>query len=405
MRYDRSYLMKYVFLVGDGMGDYPVPALGNKTPLQAAHIPNIRRIAAAGRIAMVQTVVPELPPGSDVANLSLLGYNPSLNYTGRAPIEAAGAGIPLASDEVAFRCNLVTIGNGVMQDYSAGHISTEEAHGLIAALQAKLGRPGLTFHGGVSYRHLLVWKNGPTDTITLPPHEFSDKPVDPHQPQGPRFEEVFRLMEESKEILARHPVNEARRRAGKNPATQIWLWGQGRALTLQSYREKFALTGAIVSAVDLVRGLGLLAKLDAPRIPGATGFLDTNFDGKVEAALQALKKHPFAYVHLEAPDECGHLGDAAKKKLAIELFDARIVAPIWQALEKQGEPYRLIVAMDHRTPVSLKGHSREPVPIVVLDGPVGPVTAEAPFDENCNGGVAQMMVYDWVAQQLSGPAR
>lgn len=395
--------MKYVFLVGDGMGDYPVPALGHKTPLQAAHIPHIRRIAAAGKLTMVQTVVPELPPGSDVANLSLLGYNPSLNYTGRAPIEAAGAGIPLAPDEVAFRCNLVTTGNGVMQDYSAGHISTEEAHELIAALDAKLGRPGLKFHGGVSYRHLIVWKNGPADALTVPPHEFSDKPVDPHLPQGPRFDEILRLMDASKDILARHPVNETRRRAGKNPATQIWLWGQGRALTLQNYQEKFGLTGIIVSAVDLVRGLGVLAGLEAPRIPGATGFLDTNCEGKVAAALQSLEKHPFAYVHLEAPDECGHLGDAAKKKQGIELFDARIVAPIWQALEKRGEPYRLIVAMDHRTPVSLKGHSREPVPIVVLDGPVGPVTAEAAFDENCNGGVAQMMVYDWVARQLRTP--
>ena len=395
--------MKYVFLVGDGMGDYPVPALGHKTPLQAAHTPHMRRIAAAGQVTMVQTVVPELPPGSDVANLSLLGYNPSLNYTGRAPIEAAGAGIPLADDEVAFRCNLVTTGGGVMQDYSAGHISTEEAHQLIAALQAKLGRPGLTFHGGVSYRHLLVWKNGPATALTIPPHEISDKQLDPHLPQGPRFDEILRLMDESKDLLARHPVNEARRRAGKNPATQIWLWGQGRALTLQSYREKFGLTGIIVSAVDLVRGLGVLAGLDAPRIPGATGFLDTNCRGKVDAALAALEQHPFAYVHLEAPDECGHLGDAARKVQGIELFDAQIVAPIWQALEKRGEPYRLIVAMDHRTPVALKGHTREPVPIAVLDGPVGPVTAEAAFDETCNGGVAQMMVYDWVAKQLGHP--
>lgn len=395
--------MKYVFLVGDGMGDYPVPALGHRTPLQAAHMPHIRRIAAAGRLTMVQTVVPELPPGSDVANLSLLGYNPSLNYTGRAPIEAAGAGIPLAADEVAFRCNLVTTGDGLMKDYSAGHISTEEAHELVAALEAKLGRPGLKFHGGVSYRHLLVWQNGPADAVTTPPHEFSDKPVALNLPQGPRSAEVLQLIEDSKDILAGHPVNEARRRAGKNPANQIWLWGQGRALTLQSYREKFGLSGIIVSAVDLVRGLGVLAGLEAPRIPGATGFLDTNFEGKVAAALESLAKHPFAYVHLEAPDECGHLGDPHKKTLAIELFDARIVAPIWQALEQRGEPYRLVVAMDHRTPVSLKGHSREPVPIVVLDGPVGKVTAEAPFDETCHGGVAQMMVYDWVAEVLGRP--
>lgn len=290
-----------------------------------------------------------------------------------------------------------------MQDYSAGHISTEEAHELMAAIEAKLGRPGLKFHGGVSYRHLLVWKNGPTLALTIPPHEFSDKPVAAHLPQGPGQAEIMELIEASKDILARHPVNEARRRAGKNPATQIWLWGQGRALTLQSYLEKYRLTGIVVSAVDLVRGLGLLAGLEAPRIPGATGFLDTNCEGKVEAALQALEKHPFAYVHLEAPDECGHLGDPHRKVQAIELFDTRIVAPLWQALEKRGEPYRLIVAMDHRTPVSLKGHSREPVPIVVLDGPVGPITAEAAFDETCNGGVAEMMVYDWVSQQLDKP--
>jgi len=385
------------------MGDYPVPALGNKTPLQAAHMPNIRRIAAAGQITMVQTVVPELPPGSDVANLSLLGYNPSLNYTGRAPIEAAGAGIPLAPDEVAFRCNLVTVRDGIMHDYSAGHISTEEAHELMAAIEASLGRPGLKFHGGVSYRHLLVWQNGPATAVTTPPHEFSDKPVALHLPQGPGHVEIMELIEASKEILARHPVNLARVAAGKNSATQIWLWGQGRALTLDSYQEKFGLTGIIVSAVDLVRGLGILAGLEAPRIPGATGFLDTNCEGKVEAALKSLEQHPFAYVHLEAPDECGHLGDPHKKKLGIELFDARIVAPIWQALEKRGEPYRLVVAMDHRTPVSLKGHSREPVPIVALDGPVGAVTAEADFDENCKNGEAQMMVYDWVARHLPRP--
>ena len=392
--------MKYVVLVGDGMGDYPVPALGNRTILQAADIPNMRRIAAAGRVTMVNTVPPELPPGSDVANLSMLGYNPSERYTGRAPIEAAGAGIPLKPDDVALRCNLVTVENGAMLDYSSGHISTEEAHALIEAIDAKLGRKGLRFHGGVSYRHLLVWNKGPVDVVTTPPHEISDKAIAPHLPAGKRQDEVRRLMDESRAILAHHPVNEARRKAGKRPATQIWLWGQGRALALQSYREKFGLSGSVVSAVDLVRGLGLLAGLDAPRIPGATGFLDTNFQGKVDAALASLERHDFAYVHLEAPDECGHLGDAQKKKLAVELFDQRIVAPIWRALEQRGEPYRLVVAMDHRTPVSLKGHSREPVPIVLLDGPVGAVTAEAPFDETLNGGRAQDVLHEWIARVL-----
>lgn len=396
--------MKYVVLVGDGMGDYPVPAFGNKTILQAAHIPSMRRIAAAGRVTMVTTVPPELPPGSDVANLGLLGYDARENYTGRAPIEAAGAGIPLKPEDVAYRCNLVTITNGIMQDYSAGHISTEEAHRIVATLDEKLGKRGLAFHGGVSYRHLLIWRDGPTDLVTQPPHEISDKPVDPHQPAGKRQDEVRRLMDESRKLLLHHPVNEERVRAGRNPATQIWLWGQGRALTLQPYGEKYGLSGIVVSAVDLVRGLGVLAGLEAPRIPGATGFLDTNFDGKVQAALSALERHDYAYVHVEAPDECGHLGDATKKKLAIELFDARVVEPIWKALEARGEPYRLIIAMDHRTPVSLKGHSREPVPIAVLDGPVGPATREAPFDESVNGGKAETMAFHWIAEQLRHPA-
>jgi len=395
--------MKYVVLVGDGMGDYPVPALGNRTILQAADIPHMRRIAAAGRVTMVHTVPPELPPGSDVANLSMLGYNPSEKYTGRAPIEAAGAGIPLKPDDVAFRCNLVTLENGVMADYSAGHISTEEAHPLIAAIEAKLGKKGLRFHGGVSYRHLLVWDKGPVDLSTTPPHEISDKPAAPHVPAGKRQDEVRRLMEESRAILARHPVNEARRKAGQRPATQIWLWGQGRALSLQSYREKFGLTGIVVSAVDLVRGLGLLAGLDAPRIPGATGFLDTNYQGKVDAALQALERQDFAYVHVEAPDECGHLGDPLKKKLAIEQFDQRVVGPIWQELERRGQPYRLVVAMDHRTPVSLNGHSREPVPIVLLECPVGAVSREAPFDETVNGGKGQAVLHEWIGRALQKP--
>jgi len=392
--------LKYIFLVGDGMGDYPVPALGNKTLLQAANIPCIRKLAAAGTVDMVQTVPDSLPPGSDVANLSLMGYNPELAYTGRAPIEAAGAGIPLHPDDVAIRCNLVYTGNGNMIDYSAGHISTEEAHQLIAAVQEKLGRADRTFHGGVSYRHLLVWRNGPAKLEAQPPHEIADKPIVSNLPKGERANELIELMEASKDIFERHPVNLARIKRGERPATQIWLWGQGHALKIQSYREKFGLHGGIISAVDLVRGLGVLAGLKAPRVPGATGFLDTNFEGKVQAGFDLLREGNFSYIHIEAPDECGHLGDPHKKKLAIELFNDRVVEPVWKELEKRGEPYRLIIAMDHRTPVSLRGHSREPVPILVVNGPTGPLGAEAPFDEFVNGGKASEMVYDWVARQL-----
>lgn len=382
------------------MGDYPVPSLGNRTPLQAASISTIRRIAAAGRVERIHTVPPELPPGSDVANLSLLGYNPASYYSGRAPIEAAGAGLLLAPNQVAFRCNLVTVENGTMIDYSAGHISTEEAHELIAAVQERLGRPGLVFRGGVSYRHLLIWEQGPVDLLTQPPHEISDQLIDPHLPNGCRHDEVRRLMLESREILRDHPVNRARMAAGKNPATQIWLWGQGRALHLPSYAETFGRSGIVVSAVDLVRGLGLLAGLRAPVIEGATGFLDTNCDNKVQAALDALRTDNFAYVHLEAPDECGHMGRADLKTQAIEMFDARIVAPIWKALESAGAPYRLVVAMDHRTPVSKKGHTREPVPVAALDGPVGDVTREVAFDEPSTDHLPAIPAHVWMASQL-----
>jgi 2,3-bisphosphoglycerate-independent phosphoglycerate mutase len=394
--------MKYVILCGDGMGDYPVPQLGERTILQAADIPHMRRIAAAGRVRMVQTVPDELPPGSDVANLGLLGYDARRNYTGRAPIEAAGAGVPMSPADVAYRCNLVTVSDGAMDDYSAGHISTEEAHAIVRDLDAKLGRKGLKFHGGVQYRHLLIWRDGPIDLRTQPPHDIAGQPVPQHLPAGKRQDEVRALMEKSKEILRDHPVNRARIAAGKKPATQIWLWGQGRAMTLDPFSRKFGRSGGVISAVDLVRGIGLLAGLEAPKVPGATGFLDTNYEGKVGAALALLDRGDFAYLHVEAPDECGHIGDFSKKKQAIEDFDRRVVGPVWQALEKRGEAYRLVVAMDHRTPVSVRGHTREPVPMAVLDGPVGVVSREAPFDESLNGGKAETTSWTWISELLGG---
>lgn len=392
--------MKKVVICGDGMGDYPVPEFQGRTILQAAAMPFARRLAAAGRVAMVHTVPDELPPGSDVANLGLLGYDARLNYTGRAPIEAAGAGIPLRAEDVAYRCNLVHIRDGAMTDYSAGHITTEEGHALVAELDRQLGRPGLRFHGGVSYRHLIVWENGPVEPRTQPPHDIADQPVAPHLPAGPRSEEVRALMERSCEIFRDHEVNRRRIREGLLPASQIWLWGQGRAMTLEPYRQKFGLGGGVISAVDLVRGLGVLAGLVAPRIVGATGFLDTNYANKVAAALKIIEKEDFVYVHVEAPDECGHLGDAHKKKQAVEDLDRLVIGPLWQALEKRGEPYRLIVGMDHRTPVAVRGHTREPVPILTMDGPTGPLHREAPFDEFV--AAPQHDAWDWIAGQLRG---
>ncbi len=393
--------MKFVVLVGDGMGDYPLEELAGRTPLQAAGIPHMRQIAAAGQVRMVQTVPEGMAPGSDVANLSLLGYNPRDQYTGRAPIEAAGAGIPLAPEDVAFRCNLVTIEDETMRDYSAGEISSEEGHRLIQDLHQKAGGNGLTFHGGVSYRHLLVWKNGPAHVRTQPPHDIAEQPIEPYLPQGEQQEEIRRLMDFSRRLFSDHEVNRSRRSRGQRPASQIWLWGQGRALSLKPYQELYGLRGGIVSAVDLIRGLGRLAGLQAEKIPGATGFLDTNFEGKVAAAQKILETGDFVFLHVEAPDECSHKGSLRQKMEAIELFDSRVVGPVWKGLEARGEPYRLILCTDHRTPVKTRGHTAEPVPMAWLDGPVGPVSAVAPFDESVHGGQADGLAYEVIRELLT----
>ncbi|MGA0333499.1 MAG: cofactor-independent phosphoglycerate mutase [Kiritimatiellia bacterium] len=396
--------MKTVVLIGDGMGDRPCPELNGKTPLQAANAPHMRKIAAAGKLYLADTVPPGLPPGSDVANLGLLGYDAREFYTGRAPIEAAGARLPLQEGDVALRCNLVHIADDKMIDYSSGHISTEEATPLIAALQEKLGRPGLSFHPGVQYRHLILWQNGPTTPVTQPPHDILEQPIASYLPHGDRAEELLELMEASKEILAAHPVNAARIARGEVPVTQIWLWGQGPALKLPSYKTLYNFTGTIITAVDLVRGLGVLAGLDTPLVPGATGWIDTNYAGKVACALEALETQDFVYVHVEAPDECGHVGDAKLKTKAISDFDAKVVGPIWKAMEERGEPYRLLVTMDHRTPVEIRGHSAEPVPLATLEGPVGPVSEEADFDEFIHDGQVDIRTYEWIPSWLRGEA-
>ena len=374
---------KIAVLVGDGMGDEPVAALGGKTPLQVAAIPAIRRVAALGQVRLVQTVPDGLAPGSDVANMGLLGYNARENYTGRAAIEAAGARIPLAPSDVAYRTNLVTVADGKMFDYSSGDIPNEEAYELIAALNAAAAREGLKFHGGVSYRHLLIWRDGPTGLALTPPHEISGKPVADHLPKGPRQEEARALMELSKSVFAKHPVNLARAAKGQRPATQIWLWGFGKAMALQPYAERYGLQGGVITAVDLVRGLAVLCGLEVIRVPGATGWIDTNYAGKAQASIDCLQRADFVYTHVEAPDECGHKGMAEEKVRAIQNFDRKVVAPVWAALEADGRPYRLIVCTDHRTPVIKRGHTSDPVPFAWVDGPLGTAMkdASAAFDE------------------------
>lgn len=393
---------KTVMLIGDGMGDWPCPELEGKTPLQAARIPNMRKIAAAGSLYLADTVPPGLPPGSDVANLGLLGYDAREHYTGRAPIEAAGGGIPMSASDVALRCNLVNIQDGKMIDYSSGHISNEDAVPLVKTLQEELGREGLTFHPGVQYRHLVIWDQGPTTPVTQPPHDILGQDIESYLPHGERAEELLDLMEKSKSILADHPVNQAREARGEVPVTQIWLWGQGPALQLDSYSDLYGMTGTVITAVDLVRGLGVLAGLETPVVPGATGWIDTNYAGKVEYALKALETQDFAYVHIEAPDECGHVGDARLKTSAIEAFDEKVVGPVWQELENRGEPYRLLVTMDHRTPVEIRGHSAEPVPLATLEGPVGPCSEETAFDEFVRDGQVDLRTFEWIPGWLRG---
>lgn len=393
---------KIAVLVGDGMGDEPVAALNGLTPLQKAHIPFIRRVAALGHVRMVRTVPDGLAPGSDVANMGLLGYNALENYTGRAAIEAAGARLPLDPADVAYRTNLVTIEDGKMLDYSAGDISSEESHVLVAALNTAVSRAGLRFHGGVSYRHLLIWREGPIDLVMMPPHEISGQPIAGHLPRGPRQDEARALMDLSRHVFANHPVNLARVAKGKRPATQIWLWGHGKAMALQSYPERYGLKGGVITAVDLVRGLAVLCGLEVIRVPGATGWIDTDYAGKAQAAVDCLRRSDFVYVHVEAPDECGHKGMAEEKVRAIENFDRQVVAPVWAALEADGHPYRLIVCTDHRTPIVKRGHTSDPVPFAWLDGPhgVSGTDESAPFDEFLPGESIPPLVCDLISTLL-----
>ena len=383
------------------MGDYPVPELGDKTPLQAAHIPNMRRMAAVGEVRMVQTVPDGMAPGSDVANLAMLGYDAAENYTGRAPIEAAGAGIPMEPADVAFRCNLVTVQDGIMKDHSADHISDEEASVLIADLAKEINREGCVLHQGVSYRHLLIWRDGPEQAKTEPPHEHLDEPVAQFLPSGNGAEQLNDIINVSKKVFVDHPVNQARVEKGLNPATQVWLWGQGKSMQLETFKTLYGLSGGMITAVDLLRGLGKLSGLEVVDVEGATGFIDTNYAGKVEAALRVLEKQDFVFVHVEAPDECGHQGDAKLKTKAIEDFDEQVVGPIWRALEERGEPYCAFAAMDHRTPVELRGHTSESVPMVLVKGPLGGMPSrESSFDEYYNDGVSQGLARQWIEETL-----
>ena len=362
--------MKYVVLQGDGMADEPIAELGGKTPLEYARTPNLDHMASRGILGLTRTIPRGFPPGSDVGTMSILGYDPARYHTGRSPIEAASMGVELGADDVAFRCNLVTLetpagGTEIMRDFAAGHPPSEEAAEVVRDMNRALGRDGLEFHPGVSYRHLLVWRGGESRMRTTPPHDLSDKPVAGHFPDGPGAEVLRDLMERSRRFLAEHPLCQARAARGERAPTSIWLWGQGKRPRLPTLRERFGVEGSVIAAVDLVNGLGVLAGLKKIAVPGATGFLDTNFRGKAEYGLRALEEREFLFLHVEAPDEGGHMGDAQKKVEAIENVDAKVVGPLLEGLRAAGGEWRLLVMPDHPTPCALKTHTDDPVPFVV----------------------------------------
>lgn len=363
--------MKYVVLIGDGMADYPIEEKGGKTPLELAAIPCLDMLAQRGVLGLVHTIPEGMEPGSDVANLAALGYDPRKYYSGRAPIEAASIGVSLADTDIAFRCNFVTLaqqaGGLFMDDYSAGHIATADAAEIIAGLKKTLDSSDITFYPGVSYRHLMVWKKGTDKLKTTPPHDISGRRIDDYLPRGEGSELVRQLMEKSRAVLPGLEINKQRVLRGDKPVSSIWLWGQGRALKMPRFEDLYGISGSVISAVDLVKGLGICAGLASIDVPGATGYLDTNYEGKVSAALQALESGNFVYVHVEAPDEASHKGSFSEKLQAIEDFDSRIVGPVIEGLEKKYGEFRVLVMPDHPTPLSTKTHASDPVPFILYD--------------------------------------
>ena len=378
--------MKYLILIGDGMGDHPVPELDGKTPLQAARTPVMDELSRKGTLLSASTVPEGFPPGSDVANMSLLGYAPQQYYTGRAPLEAASMGVTLAPDETAFRCNLVSLdyhdsNRTTMVDFSAGHISNAEAAQLISALQEKCGNEIFTFHAGISYRHLLVVKDPIPEMTTVPPHDFIGKDVSQHFQNYLDTSGWGELLLEAKDVLAGHPVNINLIERGHRAATGIWPWGEGKLPSMPTLPDRFNVSGTMISAVDLLKGLGVCTNLSVAKVEGATGYIDTNYQGKAQAAIDALETQDLVFVHLEGPDEAGHQGRLDHKIQAIEDFDAKIVYPIVKHLRDKEEQFRAIITMDHFTPLALRTHTSEPVPVILYDSRERTPGSQLPFDE------------------------
>lgn len=363
--------MKYIVLLGDGMADYPVPDLDGKTPLEAAHIPTFDKLAQEGDTGLVHTIPQGFPPGSDVANLCVMGYDPVQFYSGRSPLEAVSIGVPLAADDVTYRMNLVTVTEDgafedlTMVDHSAGEITTAEADALVQALNEALPLAGNEIYTGTSYRHCLVVHGGQTGADQTPPHDILEQKIGAYLPKGVQADYFNQLMRASMPILKDHPVNRKRIAEGKRPANLAWFWGEGTSPALTPFKELYGKTGGVVSAVDLLKGLGLSAGLTAPEVEGATGTLDTNYEGKLAAALAILKDNDFVYLHFEGPDEAGHHGNPVEKITAIERLDQRVLQPLMAALAEASEPYHLLLMPDHATPIVERTHTADPIPFTL----------------------------------------
>ena len=382
--------MKYLIVLTDGAAGRPVDEIGGKTALEAADMKCIDSFAARGEMGMVKTVPEGMAPGSDVANLSVMGYAPEIYHTGRSPLEAASMGIDMSPADVSFRCNLITVtGDGAyddltIKDHSSGDISNEEAEELIRFIGENLSTDEIQFDPGVSYRHVMVVHGGSTDYDLTPPHDVLEQRVGPNLPKGEGAEYLTELMRKSYELLKNHPVNLARIKKGLNPANTIWIWGQGRKPSLTPFKEKYGIDGAVISAVDLIKGIAVCSGLESIDVQGATGTIRTNFEGKARAAVDAFKKgRQFVYIHLEAPDECAHQGSLSEKIESLQLIDRKIVKPVTDYLESSGEDFRLLVLPDHPTPVCLRTHSADPVPYVLYDSRKDSGCRENRYTEAC----------------------
>lgn len=364
--------MKYVVVLYDGMADYPVPALGGKTPMMVAKKPNLDYLAQRAEVGLVRTVAEGLKPGSDVANMSVMGFDPMKYYTGRSPLEAASIGIDMKPTDVSLRCNLVTLSQDdkpyeekTIEDYCADDISTEEAEELIKTIEEKLGTDEFKFYSGVSYRHCLIWKNGTTELGNMtPPHDITGKVITDYLSTAENAKPLIEMMKKSYDILKDHPVNLARIARGKRPANSIWLWGEGTRPSISTFEEIYDIKGGVVSAVDLIKGIGRCAEMEVAEVEGATGYIDTNFEGKANAALDLLERNDLVYIHFEATDECGHRNEPENKVRAIELIDERVLPILFEGLKKYDD-YKIMVLPDHPTPIVTRTHASDPVPYLI----------------------------------------